>query len=79
MAAKVKEVKVQEVSLGEDAERSEALKLKSRWTALGSVGHWGHIHSRVNQYEANITIEPIDGAWKIIDLEVLDESRLDAP
>ena len=31
---------------------------------MGSVGHWGYIHIRKNQYEANITVEPVDGTWK---------------
>ena len=30
-----------------------------------------------NQYDANITVEPVDGAWKITDLELLEEKRID--
>jgi hypothetical protein len=33
---------------------------------------------RKNQYEANITVEPVDGAWKITDLELLEEKRIDS-
>ena len=44
---------------------------------MGSVGHWGHIHFRENQYEANISVEPVDGAWKISGLELLEEKRID--
>lgn len=50
---------------------------KAKWSAFGSVGHWGHIHTRKNQYEALITLEPIDKTWKIIDLELLEEKRVD--
>jgi hypothetical protein len=46
-------------------------------TAMGTVGHWGHIHTRKNQYEANITVEPVDGSWKISSLELLEEKRID--
>jgi hypothetical protein len=46
------------------------------WNVTGSVGHWGHIHQRTNQYEARLTIKPIDGAWKITNLELLQEKRL---
>ena len=46
------------------------------WNVSGSVGHWGHIHQRVNQYEARIVVRAIDGAWKITDLELLQEARL---
>ncbi len=42
----------------------------------GSVGHWGHIHQRINQYVAEFTVQAIDGAWKITSLEILEESRL---
>ncbi len=46
------------------------------WTVLGSVGHWGHIHQRVNQYQARIVVRAEDGHWKIVELEVLQERRL---
>ena len=43
---------------------------------VGSVGHWGHIHQRRNRYTAEFTVRPVDGAWKIMGLELLDEERL---
>ena len=46
------------------------------WNVSGSVGHWGHVHRRTNQYRATLRIEPVDGVWKITALEVLDEVRL---
>jgi hypothetical protein len=75
--AKVKEVEILDVSVGEVAGRPLALAFTSNWTAFGTVGHWGHIHARKNQYEAIITVEPVDGVWKITDLELLDETRID--
>jgi hypothetical protein len=48
------------------------------WTATGTVGHWGHIHTRKNQYEANISVQPLGGAWKITDLELIEEKRIDS-
>ncbi len=47
------------------------------WIAGGSVGHWGHVHYRRNRYEALLTIEPRDGAWKLAGMELLEERRLD--
>ncbi len=41
-----------------------------------AVGHWGHIHERRNAYQADLTIEPVDGAWKLTDVEILDEVRV---
>jgi hypothetical protein len=46
------------------------------WTVRGSVGHWGHIHQRTNKYKARITVKPIDGDWKITELQVLQEERV---
>ena len=47
-----------------------------QWTAMGSVGHWGHAHTRVNRYTASITVSPVGTAWKITDLEVSEARRL---
>ena len=47
-----------------------------RWDVSGSVGHWGHVHGRSNRYQAELAIAPVDGSWKLIGLEILDEQRL---
>jgi hypothetical protein len=47
-----------------------------QWNVMGSVGHWGHIHQRTNQYEAELTVQPMDGVWKITALELLQEERV---
>jgi hypothetical protein len=75
--ARVKEIEVQDVIVEANEQNSRALNLRSKWTAMGSVGHWGHIHTRQNQYEAIVTVEPVDGSWKIIGLELLEEKRID--
>lgn len=58
----------------------------AQWTVLGTVGHWGHQHQRVNRYTAKVTVKsdrlPKDStkerpaSWKITTLEILDEKRL---
>jgi len=47
-----------------------------RWNVTGSVGHWGHIHQRRNQYNAVVTIRAVDGAWRITGMELISEERL---
>lgn len=47
-----------------------------QWTALGSVGHWGHTHQRINRYTASVTVVPAGGAWKIVALDVSEARRL---
>ncbi len=46
------------------------------WNVTGSVGHWGHIHQRRNQYEAILEVKPVGGVWKITGLDLLSEERL---
>jgi len=46
------------------------------WVVRGSVGHWGHLHQRTNRYRAEFDVQPIDGAWKVAELELLQEERL---
>jgi hypothetical protein len=75
--AKVKKIAIQDVAVKHLDDRPLAMLFHSKWTAMGTVGHWGHIHMRKNKYEANITVEPMDGAWKVTDLELLEEKRID--
>ena len=74
--AKVKKVAIEEVEVSKSTKQDGALDLRAQWTALGQVGHWGHVHSRQNRYDAIVTIKPVAGAWKIIDLELIEENRL---
>ena len=76
--ARVKEVEILDVDVNHLDDRPLGLLFRATWTAMGSVGHWGHIHIRKNQYEADITVEPVDGAWKITGLELLEEKRIDS-
>lgn len=58
----------------------------AQWTVLGTVGHWGHQHTRVNRYTAKVTVKPDipsadsskkqPASWKITALEILEEKRL---
>ena len=70
--------KVQEIEmLGVDAEsQGPGFRATSTWNVAASVGHWGHIHQRRNQYVAELTVEPVDGVWKITSLELIEEKRL---
>ena len=39
--------------------------VKCQWNVSGKVDHWGHVHTRINQYEATFSVEAVDGKWKI--------------
>ena len=75
--ARVKTVDIQSVDVNSLATDPLGLLFHAQWTAEGTVGHWGHIHTRKNQYDANITVKPVEGAWKIVDLELIEEKRID--
>lgn len=45
------------------------------WNVSGSVGHWGHVHQRTNQYQARLRVQAVDGQWKITALDLLQEER----
>lgn len=49
------------------------------WQVEGTVYHWGHSHSRVNEYEAEFDIEPTDSGWRIVAQRVLRQLRVDDP
>ena len=75
--AKVKEVSVRNASAERLDDSPLTYALRGQWTATGTVGHWGHVHTRQNLYDAIVTIEAVDGTWKITELEVIEESRID--
>ena len=75
--AKIKQVDIQQAQARRLEGGSLGYAITGRWTALGTVGHWGHIHTRQNLYDAVVTVEAIDGRWKITDLELLEERRID--
>ena len=75
--AKVKQVEVLETHVKDSSKMSGALDIKTKWTATGTVGHWGHIHTRQNVYDAILTLAVADGSWKITGIELLEEKRVD--
>jgi len=78
--SRVKEVKILDgrttplAQGGADGERGFVFRCD--WTVNGTVEHWGHIHSRTNQYDALFTVQACKNAWKITDLKVLGEKRV---
>ena len=75
--AKIKSIEIEAATAERLDDRPLAYAIKSRWSAQGSVGHWGHVHTRRNRYDAIVTVEAVDGVWKITDLEILEEQRVD--
>ena len=73
--AKVQDVEVESVETTPLADGA-GFRALCTWNVTGSVGHWGHLHKRRNRYEAELVVEPVEGAWKITGLDLLAEQRL---
>jgi hypothetical protein len=71
--AKVKELDLVEI---QPVREGRGFSATCTWRLAASVGHWGHIHQRRNQYTAELTVEPVHGAWKITRMELIGEERL---
>ena len=74
--ATVKKIEILDVVKDNSGDRNNQLAFRTRWLASGTLQHWGHSHNRTNQYEAILTLAPVEDNWKITDIELLEESRL---
>ena len=57
------------------ARADAALQIDASWQVIGTVGHAEHMHVRGNTYSAELTVAPVDGAWRITDFTLLDVDR----
>jgi hypothetical protein len=73
--AKVKEIEIADAEMSPLADEVGFVS-RCTWNVSGAIGHWGHIHVRKNQYQAELTVKPVEGVWKITGLELLSEQRL---
>jgi hypothetical protein len=74
--ARAKVQNIELIDLSTDMGGNGVLQADVTWQVDGSVGHWGHVHQRQNQYEARMTIAPVDANWKLTELEIVSEERL---
>lgn len=50
-------------------------RYRSKWNIVGTIEHWGHIHERTNQYDAQFDVQIVDGDWKLTSMEILDQPQ----
>jgi hypothetical protein len=60
-----------------------SFRLSHRWRVTGAVYHWGHSHTRTNEYLAEYTVaatEQADGSrgWRITQSRPLEQFRVDS-
>ena len=63
--------------LGARAE-DDVVTIDAKWRVLGTVGHAEHMHVRGNAYSASLTLEPVEGEWRLTGFELKDVDRTDA-
>jgi len=73
--ARVEAVEVQDVDRVTPAETG-GFDAVASWTVGGTVTHFGHRHFRENRYHAEVRVVPVEDAWKIHTIEVLEEERV---
>jgi hypothetical protein len=60
----------------EASRRGAVLTVDVRWEVIGTVGHEEHQHLRGNSYAARLTVEPVDGAWRITAFELVSVTHV---
>ena len=75
VVARVQAVKVMKTEPAEGKSKTGFAE-RVTWQVEGTVEHWGHIHTRVNEYSADLEIEPADGSWKITAMNVAGQSQV---
>lgn len=65
-----------EEALPGDVRADDSLRVLANWATIGEVTHWGHTHERTNRYEAEVTFLAVEEQWKVSELELLNEERV---
>jgi hypothetical protein len=52
------------------------LDLTASWRVEGVVYHWGHSHTRLNEYKASYRVESRPQGWRITAVEPLEQRRI---
>jgi len=68
----IHEIKLLNTRVTRDGAR---LAIDASWQVIGTVGHAEHMHVRGNTYSADLTVAPVEGAWRITDFALRDVNR----
>ena len=55
---------------------TDEFQFNCTWRVVGTVEHWGHIHTRENQYTARFTVSKTASGWKFSNYEFRDQKRI---
>ena len=74
--ARVKKVNVTKIT-PVPAASTQSIAVDCTWRVAGTVEHWGHIHTRENEYSARIHVATaLPARGRITHFEVTDEKRV---
>ncbi|MBY4891383.1 hypothetical protein KUL25_01245 [Rhodobacteraceae bacterium N5(2021)] len=62
----------------DQSREGERFTWNARWRVVGTVGHATHMHVRGNTYAAILTVEPVEGAWRVTGFDLTDVDRSEA-
>ncbi len=65
------------VAVGEDGAERPVFTVECRWQVEGVVSHWGHAHSRTNEYLALWSVAEEPEGWRLTGAEILEQDRVD--
>jgi hypothetical protein len=51
-------------------------EIELRWRLASEVEHWGHIHTRENEYVGRLSVKDKGGAWKLNTVRFLSQKRV---
>jgi hypothetical protein len=72
--AKVNNVQVTRAKLVKES--ATEFTIDVTWEVTGSVEHWGHVHTRRNEYQARLVIRGAEN-WKIEELDLKNQKRIE--
>ena len=73
--SRVNEVKVTAAAPA-DGKVKDGFSERVTWQVTGTVEHWGHIHTRINEYTAELGMAPQGGEWKLVSMDVTKQSQV---
>lgn len=68
----IHEIKLLDTDVASDG---ATLDIDASWQVIGTVGHAEHLHVRGNTYSADLSVAPVDGAWRITNFDLLEVNR----
>ena len=57
--------------------RDGRFTVEARWRVEGVVYHWGHSHTRWNEYAATYSVAPTSAGWRIVEYQTREQVRID--